>query len=40
MAPLTLFGGVPALVAGSMCNCAYGGLINLGFPGSVKTLAG
>lgn len=39
MAPTTLWAGQPALVAGSMCNCAYGGVVNIGFPGSVKTLA-
>ena len=40
MAPRTLFGNIPALVAGSSCTCAYGGVINLTFPGSMKTLAG
>ena len=38
MAPMMLLAGQPALVAGSMCNCAFGGVINLGFPGSTKTL--
>lgn len=39
-APLTLIGGVPALVAGSTCNCAYGGVITVTSPGSLKTSAG
>ena len=37
MAPQTLIGGIPALVAGSTCNCAFGGVIQIGFPGSVRT---
>jgi hypothetical protein len=37
-APLTLFGSLPALVAGSICNCAYGGVISITSPGSVKTM--
>jgi hypothetical protein len=36
--PKTLIGGQPALVAGSMCQCAFGGVINILFPGAVKTL--
>jgi hypothetical protein len=36
----TTFGGVPALVAGSICNCAWGGVIAIGMPGSVRTTAG
>ncbi len=38
MAPKMLIGGLPALVAGSICNCAFGGVVSLGFPGSMKTL--
>ncbi|SDO43823.1 protein of unknown function [Nakamurella panacisegetis] len=40
MAPLTLFAGQPALVAGAMCNCVFGGVINIGMPGAMKTMAG
>jgi uncharacterized Zn-binding protein involved in type VI secretion len=36
--PTTLIGGQPALVAGSMCQCAFGGVVNIVFPGAVKTL--
>jgi hypothetical protein len=36
-APQTLLGGLPALVAGSTCNCAFGGVIQIGFPGSVRS---
>ncbi len=39
MAPTTLWASQPALVAGSMCTCVFGGVVNVGFPGSVKTLA-
>jgi hypothetical protein len=38
-APTTLIGGRPALVSGSICNCAYGGVISLVMPGAVKTIA-
>ncbi|MET3804480.1 PAB1-binding protein PBP1 [Nakamurella sp. UYEF19] len=38
MAPQTTIGGIPALVAGSMCNCVFGGVISVSFPGAVKTL--
>ncbi len=34
----TLIGGQPALVAGSMCQCGFGGIVNIVFPGAVKTL--
>jgi hypothetical protein len=34
----TLIGGAPALTMGSTCQCAYGGVITLTFPGSTKTL--
>lgn len=33
----TMIGGAPALTAGSLCNCAWGGVITIGFPGSIKT---
>ena len=36
----TLVGGAPALTAGSTCNCSWGGVITITFPGSVRTLAG
>jgi uncharacterized Zn-binding protein involved in type VI secretion len=39
-APTTLITGLPALVAGSICNCAYAGVISLTFPGAVRTMAG
>lgn len=34
----TLIGGEPALVAGSTCECAFGGVITIAFPGSTQTL--
>lgn len=34
----TLIGGTPALTAGAQCHCAWGGVITIIFPGSVKTL--
>lgn len=36
--PTTLIGGIPALVAGSMCQCAFGGVVEILFPGSTRTL--
>lgn len=36
----TVYGGLPALVAGATCNCAWGGIITIGMPGSVRTTAG
>jgi hypothetical protein len=36
-AATTTIGGRPALVAGSTCMCAYGGVITLTFPGAVRT---
>lgn len=30
----TLIGGQPALVAGSTCLCAYGGVVEITFPGT------
>ncbi len=35
---MTLIGGEPALVEGSTCLCAYGGVIELLFPGTTHTL--
>ncbi len=37
-ASTTLLGGKPALVAGSTCICAYGGVIEILDPGTTKTL--
>ena len=34
----TLVGGIPALTASGQCHCAWGGVISILFPGSVKTL--
>lgn len=34
----TLIGKEPALVAGSQCQCAYGGIVEITFPGATKTL--
>jgi hypothetical protein len=39
LAPQTLAGGVPVLVAGSTCLCAFGGVISLTMPGAVRTTA-
>lgn len=36
-APRTLLGGKPALVSGSTCTCAFGGVITFTMPGAVKT---
>lgn len=36
--PTTLLGGIPALTAGSTCQCAYGGVIAITVPGAVRTL--
>ena len=36
----TQIGGMPALVSGSQCNCAYGGVIQITMPGAVRTTAG
>jgi uncharacterized Zn-binding protein involved in type VI secretion len=38
-APKTMIGGKPALVSGSTCNCAWGGLININVTGAVRTTA-
>ncbi len=39
MAPQTTAGGIPVLVAGSTCVCAFGGSISLTMPGAVRTTA-
>jgi hypothetical protein len=36
----TLIGGMPALTAPSVCNCAFGGVITIGFPGTTRTMSG
>jgi uncharacterized Zn-binding protein involved in type VI secretion len=33
----TMIGGKPALVSGSMCNCSWGGIIQMTMPGAVRT---
>lgn len=38
-APRTMVGGQPALVSGSTCTCAYGGVIQMTVPGAVRTTA-
>src|SRR5437870_3339721 len=35
----TTLGGMPALVSGSTCNCAFGGIIQMTMPGAVRTQA-
>lgn len=34
----TLIGGKPALTAGAMCNCNWGGVVSVTMPGAVKTI--
>jgi Domain of unknown function (DUF4280) len=36
-APMTTLGGVPALVSGSTCMCAWGGVITITLPGAMQT---
>jgi uncharacterized Zn-binding protein involved in type VI secretion len=36
----TMIGGKPALTAGSTCNCAWGGVIAMTYPGSARTQSG
>jgi uncharacterized Zn-binding protein involved in type VI secretion len=36
----TLIGGTPAVCQGAMCNCAWGGIISVTFPGTVQTIVG
>jgi hypothetical protein len=38
LSPTTLIGGQPALVAGSTCICAFGGVVQITFPGTTQTL--
>lgn len=35
----TTIGGKPALVSGSTCNCAFGGVVSMTMPGAVRTTA-
>lgn len=35
----TRIGGMAALTAGSVCQCAWGGVISATFPGSTRTLS-
>jgi hypothetical protein len=35
--PKTLIGKKPALTASSTCNCVWGGVITITFPGAVRT---
>lgn len=35
----TTIGGKPALVSGSTCNCAFGGVVSMTMPGAVQTTA-
>jgi hypothetical protein len=35
----TTVGGMPALVSGSICTCAYGGVVQMIMPGAVRTTA-
>lgn len=37
-APMTLINGSPALTMGSMCNCIYGGVINIVNPGATQEI--
>ncbi len=36
--PTTLVGGAPGVNSTCQCICAYGGVINVAFPGAVKTM--
>jgi hypothetical protein len=35
----TLLGGMPALTQGSTCNCTWGGVIQVTFAGTTRTLS-
>ena len=37
MAPQTIAGGAPVVVAGSQCFCAFAGVISITMPGAVRT---
>lgn len=39
MAPRTTIGGMPALVEGSMCMCAWGGEVSMTMTGAFRTSA-
>ena len=39
LAPQMTAGGIPVLVAGATCVCAFGGSISLSMPGAVRTTA-
>jgi uncharacterized Zn-binding protein involved in type VI secretion len=39
-APMTMINGAPALTAGSLCMCAFGGVITLVNPGATHTVSG
>ncbi|MGX7681854.1 DUF4280 domain-containing protein [Jatrophihabitans sp. DSM 45814] len=39
-APQVMIGGKPALVSGSMCMCAWGGVIDITFAGTMRTTIG
>jgi hypothetical protein len=34
-----LIGNMPALTAPSLCNCSWGGVITIGFPGTTRTMS-
>lgn len=36
--PTTLIGEEPALVVGSQCQCAYGGVVEIMMPGTLRTM--
>lgn len=38
-APTTMIGGMPALTSGSICMCAFGGVVSMTMTGAVKTQA-
>jgi len=40
MSPTVTIAGQPALVSGTICNCAWGGVIQVAFAGSTKTTIG
>jgi len=35
----TLIANMPALTSPSVCNCAWGGVITIGFPGTTRTMS-
>lgn len=39
-APRTLIGGVPVLASPSVCTCAWGGVIQVTFTGTTRTIVG